>query len=140
MAGGAQGQDGGLGTAVIVPRGERKTTLFTEKARPLLLASSRPGGDRGPLLGKQEARISRTQRATRRPLAPASANSQKLLPATSCLSVHPLVICPSDHEAQVSGFGAKLLSMLNPAVGGGVSTGGCSLLVEPPGHIGTNTR
>lgn len=98
----------GLGTRCYCAKRRKKTTLFTEKARPLMLASGLPG-DRGPLLGKQEARISRTCRATRRPPAqlPPILSSFCLSPAAH-LSVS-LSVCPSEPEAQASSFKAKPL-------------------------------
>lgn len=100
---------GGLGTRCYCAKRRKKTTLFTEKARPLMLASGLPR-DRGPLLGKQEARISRTCRATRRPPA-------QLPPILSSFCLSPAArqsvsssVCPSEPEAQASSFKAKLLS------------------------------
>lgn len=75
-----------------VERKKKKTTLFTEKLPP---ASGLPGGDRGPLLGKQEARISRTCQATRRPLAPASANSHSFCQSSAAPLVRPCLVHPS---------------------------------------------
>lgn len=84
----------GLESVVIVPRVEKENNPVYGKGGKgeSAAAGQWPSwGDRGPLLGKQEARISRTRRATRRPPAPASAESQQLVPAPSCLSVRPFV-------------------------------------------------
>lgn len=71
------------------------------------------------MLEKQEERISRTHRATRRPAAPASATSQQLPPATSCLSVYPLVSVPLTTRPRLPALGVELPSVFSPAVGRG---------------------
>lgn len=59
---------------------------------------------------KQEARISRTRRATRRPPARLPAILSSFCPSPAArLSVY-LSICPSELEAQASSFGANLSS------------------------------
>lgn len=127
---------GGLEPAVIVTRGEKENNPVYGKGASAATDQQPSWGDRGPLLGKQEERISRTHRATRRPPAPASADSPQLLLATSwaCLSI-PLSLCSSDHETQASSFGGKAaLSVQSHSGGAGESPGGCSLL--PPDHTG----
>lgn len=121
----------GLETSVIVPREEKENNTVYGKGTSAA-AGQASLGDRGPLLGKQEARISRTRRATRRPPAQLPPIlSSFCRPPAACLSIH-LSVCPSDHEASASGFGAKLLSMLNPTVGGHLEAAlSCMVL---PGH------
>lgn len=81
----------GLGTRCYCAKRREKTTLFTEKARPLMLASGLRR--QRPFVGKT-ARISRTCRATRRPPAqlPPILSSFCLSPAAR-LSVS-LSVCP----------------------------------------------
>lgn len=81
------------------------------------------------MLGKQEARISRTHGAARHP--PARPSFRPF--SAACVPIH-LSVCPSDHKAQASSFGAKPLSMLN--LSRGVPW---RLTLGPPGHSGTNT-
>lgn len=107
----------GLGSTVTVPRAERKTTLFmekAEKARPRLLASGLPGGTEALCWENRK-------RGFPGPIGPPSGHPPQLPPTLSgfCrpqaarLSVH-LSVCPSDHRAQASSFGAKPLSGLTP--------------------------
>eukprot|EP00070_Physeter_catodon_P039735 XP_028346629.1 uncharacterized protein LOC114486453 [Physeter catodon] len=106
---------GGLETAVAVPRGERKQPCLRKRhVRCCWPAASLR--DRGPLLEKQEARISRTRRANRRPPARLPPILSSFCPSpAACLSIY-LSICPSELEAQASSFGANLLSS-QPVVG-----------------------
>lgn len=107
---------GGLEPAVIVPKGEKENNSVYGKGASAATGRRPSWGDRGPLLGKQEERISRTHRATRRPPAPASSDSQQLLwPPAACLSI-VLSVSPSDHKTQASSFGVKPQSVLSPTV------------------------
>lgn len=82
--------------------------------------------------GKQEERMSRTHRATRRPPAPASSDSQQLLwPPAACLSI-PLSVSPSDHKTQASSFGVKPQSVLSPTVRGGGGRGDVTWMLVSP--------
>lgn len=101
---------GGLETAVIVPRREKKQPcLRKRRVRRCWLAAS--PGDRGPLLGKQEARTSRTRRATRRPPARLPPILSSFCPSpAACLSISSSV-GSSELEALAFSFGAKLLSL-----------------------------
>lgn len=100
---------GGLETAVPVPRGERKQPCLRKRHVRCCWPATFPR-DRGPLLEKQEARISRTRRATRRPPARLPPILSSFCPSpAACLSIY-LSICPSELEAQASSFGANLSS------------------------------
>lgn len=119
VAGGTQGRDGGVEPAVIVTSGEKESNPVYGKGASAATGQRPSCGDRGPLLEKQEERISRTHRATRRPAAPASAASQQLPPATSCLSVYPLVSVPLTTRPRLPALGVELPSVFSPAVGRG---------------------
>lgn len=99
----------GLEPAVTVPRGERNNSVY-EVLHVRADAGQWPPGDRGPLLGKQEARISRDLPGHPPATRPASANSRSLcLSPAARLSVS-LSVCPSEREAQDPSFKAKPLS------------------------------
>lgn len=68
----------------------KETALFTEKARPLLLASNLPAGQR-PFVGKTGSEDFQDPSGHPPATRPASGNSQQLLPVTSCSSVRLLV-------------------------------------------------
>lgn len=86
----AHGRAGGLGDRCYCAKKRKKTTLFTEKARPPLLAGGLPGGQR-PFVGKTGSQDFQDPSGHPPATRPASANSQQLLPVASCLSVHLLV-------------------------------------------------